>query len=151
MNTDAVCISSNPLADEDGDGWCSLSPGADPDDSDANVTGAPSIDTDGDGSPNSDEPLIGTDPLADCTVVLTIDDNADTVPERGVHDAWPPDFDMNRVINITDVFKVLPPVFGSSTGQPLFSERVDVAPDGVINITDVFKVLPPIFGTSCTP
>jgi hypothetical protein len=33
-------------------------------------------------------------------------------------DAWPADFDMNRVINITDVFKVLPPVFGSSCTFP---------------------------------
>ena len=45
----------------------------------------------------------------------------------------------------------LPPYLGSGTGDPDYSERRDLFPDGVINITDVFKVLPPMFGSSCTP
>jgi len=53
------------------------------------------------------------------------------------------------VINVTDVFQVLPPVFGSAV--PPTSVRQDLAPDGVINTTDVFRVLPPLLGGSCTP
>lgn len=75
----------------------------------------------------------------------------------GSHDAWPPDFDANEVINIVDVFKVFPPVFGSSTGSPDsngdtipdYSARADLVPDGVINTEDVFKLLPPTFGSNC--
>jgi hypothetical protein len=103
-------------------------------------------DSDCDGFSDGDEGLIGTDETDNC-------------PDDPSHDAWPCDFDMSTVINITDVFRVLPPVFGSSVGSPDsngdtipdYSVRVDLAPDGVINITDVFKVLPPTFGSSCTP
>ena len=99
----------------------------------------PPGDGDCDGFTDAREGDIGTDAGDNCT------------DDPGVHDAWPPDFDMNCVINITDVFKVLPPVFGSSAaGGPPYTPRADLAPNGVINITDVFKVLPPVFGSSCT-
>jgi len=94
-------------------------------------------DHDGDGVASGIEVIIGTDPLADCAVI------------KG-HDAWRPDFDQNRVVNTTDVFKVLPPVLGSSVGGASFTVRADLAPNGVINTTDVFKVLPPVLGSSCT-
>jgi hypothetical protein len=85
-------------------------------------------------------------------------DATDNCPDDATDDAWPCDFDMNTVINITDVFNVLPPVFGSSPAVPDtngdgiidWSIRRDLWPDGVINITDVFLVLPPFFGSSCT-
>jgi hypothetical protein len=96
------------------------------------------LDSDGDGFTDAQEICVGTDFLDGCP-----DDLSD--------DAWPSDFDRNTVINISDVFQVLPPHFGSSVGQPDYSARVDLAPDGVINISDVFKVLPPHFGSSCTP
>jgi hypothetical protein len=148
IHVDSICITGGGKVDTDGDGWCN---DKDPNDGDANnpgqmthvkidSTGAPSLDSDGDGYTNLTEwSRIGTDPGKRCPLFTT------------KHDAWPPDFDMNRVINITDVFKVLPPIFGSSCGQPNFSARADLDPNCVINITDVFKVLPPIFGTSCTP
>ena len=95
-------------------------------------------DTDCDAFSDADEGTIGTDP-------------ADNCPDDPADDAWPCDFDMNTVVNITDVFNVLPPYFGSSTGDPDYTVRRDLVPDGVINITDVFLVLPPYFGSSCTP
>ncbi|MDP2674299.1 MAG: hypothetical protein Q8Q00_05245 [Dehalococcoidia bacterium] len=52
------------------------------------------------------------------------------------------------VINISDVFFLLPPTFG--TAVPPTSARRDIVPDNVINISDVFKVLPPYFGVVCT-
>ena len=67
------------------------------------------------------------------------------------HDAWPADFDQNNSINTTDVFQVLPPVFGSSTGGPTYDQRADLSPDGVINTSDVFLVLPPFLGSTCSP
>lgn len=104
----------------------------------------PEIDSDGDEYSNVDEGKIGTDPAKHCPD--TPDEN-DEEP-----DAWPPDFDDNRVVNITDTFQVLPPYYGSSCyGGPPYSARRDLAPDCVINITDVFKVMPPVFGSSCTP
>ncbi|NIR02801.1 MAG: hypothetical protein GTN78_21790, partial [Gemmatimonadales bacterium] len=90
---------------------------------------------------DADELSIGTDHLDPCADTPTAHDEAD--------DKWPPDFDDNQVVNVTDVFNVLPPTYGSSAGQSNYSERADLEPDGVINITDVFKVLPPIFGKSC--
>lgn len=75
----------------------------------------------------------------------------DSTPDNEEPDAWPPDFNDDRIINITDVFKVLPPAFGSGTGDPEYSQRADLVPDGVINITDVFRVLPPAFGSTCAP
>ena len=89
-------------------------------------------DSDCDGTTSADETVIGTDPGDACGV-----------------SAWPPDFDDNGVINTTDVFQVLPPVFGTSV--PPTSVRQDLSPDGVINTTDVFRVLPPFLGGSCTP
>ena len=98
----------------------------------------PIDDGDCDGFTDADEGSIGTDA-------------ADACLDDGTDDCWPSDFDMNTVVNISDVVKVLPPYFGSSTGQPSYSVRRDLAPDGVINIMDVVKVLPPYFGSVCTP
>ncbi len=108
-------------------------------------TGSREIDSDFDGYSNGNdgEGSIGTDPLDDCT-----DDPEDD-------DAWPPDFDMNTVINNGDLFNVLPPYFGRSCTNYLnwYVEdypRRDLFPDCVINLTDVLKVLPPTFGSNCT-
>ena len=52
-------------------------------------------------------------------------------------------------MSLTDVFQVLPPIFGSNSADPQYSARSDLVPDGVINLEDVFPVLPPTFGTGC--
>jgi hypothetical protein len=100
------------------------------------------LDSDSDGFVDGDEGFVGTDPGDACADTESANDEAD--------DKWPVDFDDNRVINITDVFQVFPPYFGSSTGDPNYTKRRDLDPNGVINITDVFKVFPPVFGQSCT-
>ena len=92
----------------------------------------PSGDDDCDGTTSAAEIVIGTDPNDPCGA-----------------SAWPPDFDDNLVINSIDVFKLLPPTFG--TVVPPTSVRRDLFPSGVINSTDVFRVLPPFLGASCTP
>ena len=99
----------------------------------------PADDPDCDGTSSADEVVIGTDPTEACPLTI------------GTHDAWPADFDMNRTINTVDVFFVLPPIYGSTTGGSNYSLRADLVPDGVINTVDVFKVLPPIYGSSCVP
>lgn len=58
-----------------------------------------------DGWSTADEGTIGTDPNDPCANTSAANDEAD--------DRWPADFDDNRVINILDVGKVLPPFFGS--------------------------------------
>jgi M6 family metalloprotease-like protein len=97
------------------------------------------LDTDNDGFSNFNELLIGTDPLDDCGP-----------------DAWPPDFNNDRVVNIVDLNQLLPPplgVWGLTADDPNWSPRHDLYPDGVINIVDLNKLLlAPLgaFGTSCT-
>ncbi len=95
----------------------------------------PKGDVDCDGFSSADEGTIGTDPLDNC-------------PDDGTDDAWPSDFDMNTVINLADVFNVLPPYFGTSV--PPTSPRRDLVPSGIINLADVFKTLPRFFGSICT-
>lgn len=101
----------------------------------------PSSDNDGDDWTDVEEAVIGTLPAAACPANATANDEDP--------DAWPPDFDDNRVVNTTDVLQVLPPYFGTSV--PPTSSRRDLFPDGVINTTDVFRVLPPFLGSSCAP
>jgi hypothetical protein len=138
---DSNCIG----ADSDNDGWCDATTSYEGTNSQrvsaSSNSPAPNnstTDHDGDGVSTGNEIIIGTDPKSKCAKI------------KG-HDAWPPDFDMNRVVNTTDYFQVSPPVFGSSVGDASFSVRADLAPNGVINTTDVFQVSPPILGTSCTP
>lgn len=95
------------------------------------------LDDDGDGTSDVDEGRIVTDSLQWCNNGTGYDD-------------WPPDFNGDTVINTTDIFRVLPPFFGTSIGQPSFNKRADIAPNGVINSIDVFHVLPPFLGSSCS-
>jgi hypothetical protein len=99
----------------------------------------PAGDNDCDGFTDAEEAFMGTDALAACPTVV------------GAHDAWPPDFDMNRWVNILDAVQVTPPVFGSSPPDPNYSVRKDLNGDGVINILDIVRMTPPMFGQTCTP
>jgi len=96
-------------------------------------------DMDGDGYTNWKELYLGTDPTRSCPRTST--------PNDELIDAWPPDFDDNRVINISDVGELLPPRFGTSV--PPTSPRYDLVPNGFINILDLGAILSPTFGTSC--
>jgi hypothetical protein len=41
-------------------------------------------------------------------------DQAAACPTGLDHDAWPPDFDRNRTINILDIVRLTPPMFGQT-------------------------------------
>ena len=98
-------------------------------------------DSDGDGFSDCEESSIGTLSLAGCAATVT--------PGDEDPDSAPPDFNDDRVVNLTDFFEVLPPNFGQTSGSGGFSQRRDLVPDGVINISDVIRLLPPVFGSSC--
>jgi hypothetical protein len=81
---------------------------------------------------------MNTDPISDCSITSK-------------HQAWPPDFDNNRTINILDIVQLTPPTFGAVKGvDPEYTDRKDLNADTVINILDIVKLTPPQFGTSCT-
>jgi len=90
----------------------------------------PSGDTDCDGFESARETTIGTLPLVACGV-----------------NAWPVDFDSNKMIDISDVL-TLKPVFGSTV--PPASPRFDISPGGGVDISDVLAIKP-FFGASCAP
>jgi hypothetical protein len=96
-------------------------------------------DMDNDGYTNYTELYLGTDPTRSCPKTSASGDEP--------IDAWPPDFNNDRVINILDVGMLLPPRFGTSV--PPTSSRYDLYPDGVINILDVNATFPPVFGSTC--
>lgn len=102
----------------------------------------PPSDPDCDGFDGGAEGSIGTDPDDPCADTPGGNNDDD--------DKWPSDFDDNRVVNITDVFQVLPPYFGTMPPNTNYTARRDIAPNGVINITDLVRVLPPYYGSSCT-
>jgi len=98
-------------------------------------------DADGDGFSDCAESSIGTLSATGCaTTAVAGDENPDPAP---------PDFNDDRLVNLTDLFEMLPPHFGQSSGNPNYSARRDLEPDGVINITDVVRLLPPVFGSTC--
>lgn len=99
----------------------------------------PPGDSDCDGFTDGAEGTIGTDPANPCADTPLAGDELD--------DKWPSDFDDNTLVNITDLFNVLPPFFG--TAVPPTSARRDLVPSGVINISDLVRVLPPYFGYDC--
>ena len=131
MITDAVCIGGTDTTPAHG--FC-----------DAGGLSANNIDTDGDSTASSTyqnykEIFMQTDPLVDCPQV------------SGSHDAWPPDFNASRNVNILDIVQLTPPVFGKSPPDPNYSKRKDLNASGSINILDIVQLTPPVFGTSCTP
>lgn len=148
--TDSVCITSGANVDVDGDGFCTdggaIAIGEDPNDANAAIPTSntsrripDATDPDVDTYSSNNEVKYGTDPMQDCALISG-------------HDAWPRDFDTNRVVNITDLVQLLPPFFGSSAGSASFTMRRNLdTSNNVINITDLVSLLPPFFGTSCTP
>jgi len=125
--------------------FAGVSDDGDPEIDEALPPGSGGYDCDGDG-------YTGNDELTIFSAADTRDDQAPCpetpIAEDEPNDRWPPDFDDNQIVNISDVFQVLPPYFG--TVAPPTSPRRDLAPDAVINVSDVFKVLPPFFGLGCT-
>jgi hypothetical protein len=89
-------------------------------------------DSDADGFFDPTETYIGTNPSLACGVGVA---------------AWPPDFDDSGEVDIFDVGP-LKNAFGTQTGDPLYSVRVDLNGDTFINIADL-GILKRFFGQSC--
>jgi len=119
-------------------------------------------DADGDGVPDAGDncpywrnpsqnpppwPPTASDP--DCDGFSTANETAVGVrPARACGGfAWPPDFDDNRQVDISDVL-ALKMDFGSTVSPA--SARFDIDPSGLIDISDVLTIKP-FFGASCTP
>ncbi len=101
---------------------------------------AAEADTDGDGFSDAAEAFIGTDPLAPCNTTTTASDEAD---------AWPPDFNDDTKIDISDVV-LLRSGYGSTSGDGSYDPRFDLNADGKIGISDVVMVRT-VYGTACEP
>jgi len=95
----------------------------------------PPDDAECDGFSATAEAALGTDSLSHCPAVI------------GVSDAWPPDFTMDRVVNITDVLAIKPAFNQPVTTYP----RFDLVPGGaLINIADVLA-MKNFFSKTCVP
>jgi len=100
----------------------------------------PDVDTDGDGFSDCAEQYMVTNvPLA-CPVTSVADDEA--------IDAWPPDFNDDTFVDITDVNRMAAQRFGAMRGDPDYNPRYDLNADGFIDITDMSTVQSR-FGQTC--
>ena len=84
------------------------------------------IDTDGDKARNSQELFMTTNPLDNCNATSIVNDEP--------VDAWPPDADDNKYINIGDVVILFN---GRILKPPRYQMRSDFDQDGAIDIGDV--------------
>lgn len=101
------------------------------------------LDSDGDGFSDSIEAFTGTMSGVACAATGDQDDEEP--------DAWPPDFNDDKIVNMLDIVRLMPPVFGVSPPNPRYNERKDLNADSTINILDILKLTPPAFNSSCTP
>lgn len=100
----------------------------------------PANDPDCDGFSTTIENFVGTLPQSHCPATSTANDEN---PQ-----AWPPDFNDDQKVNLTDVI-LLKPHFGSTSPSPAYSPRFDLNASNSINLTDVI-ILKPFFGHTCT-
>jgi len=99
----------------------------------------PADDPDCDSFGSTTEKFIGTLHYAACPNTSVPDDETD---------AWAPDFNDDKTVNVVDIGE-LRPVFGSVSGDGTYDARADLNMDGYINIVDV-GTLRPYFNLSCT-
>ncbi len=83
----------------------------------------PAGDDDCDGFTNAIENFVGTMPLVACSTISS-------------QDAWPPDFNTDGVVNLTDIFEFIP--YLNMVGHT----RLDLSGNGVINLQDIFLAVP---------
>jgi hypothetical protein len=106
-------------------------------------------DGDYDGFADGTELFVGTDAVAACAATGTADDEA--------LDAWPPDFNDSRNVNLVDLTGVpnsFKNSFGATDPDPNYFARFDLSMDGLINIVDLVGVpnsFKSTFGMSCAP
>jgi hypothetical protein len=104
-------------------------------------------DTDGDGWPGWLEFFVGTDPNLACPATAASNDEDP--------DAWPPDFNDSRNVNLVDLVGIpgFKTSFGATDPDPNYIPRFDLSADGAINLVDLVGApgFKSAFGTTCTP
>jgi hypothetical protein len=95
-------------------------------------------DTDCDGFTKTREQHTGTDPVRHCNADSTVNNEAD---------AWPSDFNDNRVTNLTDVV-LFGPTYNKSVGQPGYDQRFDLNVSNSVSLADVV-LMGPFYNKNC--
>jgi len=111
-------------------------------------------DTDGDTTYNPYDDDDDGDTVVDTFEHWTGCDSLDHCPNHQYEQAWPPDFDNDKTVDIFDVVRFRP-LLGANLdgGGPKdhnFDRRYDLMPDNCIDIFDVVSMRP-YFNESCTP
>ena len=101
----------------------------------------PDTDSDGDGFDDAVEEFVGTSPLLPCNETADANDEAT--------DAWPPDFNDDTEVDVSDVVAIRN-VYGSSTDDGTYAPRFDLNADGQISVTDVV-LMRNVYGGQCVP
>lgn len=107
----------------------------------ANYWIIPPNDSDCDGFDDASEAFVGTLGSSPCSSNTIVNDEAP--------DAWPPDMNDNRLVNILDV-GTYSPVFGKIAPDPEYGVRFDINGDGKITILDVSRMYSQTFSRRCT-
>ncbi len=112
----------------------------------------PSGDSDCDGYPDTvqvgyraDESFLGTDATEHCAATPAISDEP-------LPDAWPLDFDDNRLLDMGDALKYNLPygAVGPEGPATLYKQRLDLNADNVIDMGDVLQ-FNLVWGFICVP
>lgn len=111
----------------------------------------PAGDADCDGYPNTvtvsgrgNEAVIGTNAADQCSNTVGLNDE--------VVDAWPPDVNDSRTVNLSDLSSFSPwyNVIGPNPPNPAFNPRFDLNANNVVNLSDL-SLMGPFYNKSCTP
>ncbi len=133
-------------ADPDGDDLASfgeMTLGTDPCSYDASLA----THSDGDGFTDGLEQFLGTDPLDGCPDV-TGTPGLCPGPSCDGHDAWPPDLDIDREVDIADVITGF---LGKILAPEEYDRRADFKADGQLRVADIILGYYGRILTSCTP
>ncbi len=100
----------------------------------------PANDPDCDGLDDSTESHLGTDPARQCPATSVLNDEP--------VDAWPADFNDNRLTNLTDV-SLIALVYNRPTGTDPAMQRFDLNASGTISLPDV-ALMGPFYNKPCS-
>jgi len=108
----------------------------------------PAGDSDCDGFPDTvnasgrgNEAFMATDRFSQCS--------ANSTPNNEPVDAWPPDFNDTRNVNLSDV-SLLSPLYNLDSNDAGYLQRFDLNANNSINLSDV-SLISTFYNKSCTP
>jgi hypothetical protein len=96
------------------------------------MPGSPPADADADGFHDCLEAYLVTDAARSCADTTTANDENP--------DPWPPDFNDDKVVDLTDALTFLAH-YPSAPGSPNWSVRFDLSPDSVVDVIDLTTFL----------